>query len=303
MKNSTSILLTGLLATGCASLPAMKGNPWDRDVNYVIEEGKETEPFEGKSDFTVAIIPDKHSSYGCQASTYLTLEKLVLSGDVKFVAREGKVGPTEHESDAFQTKKYFDRNLQIQYYKDLIDLPLEQRQQQARSRVLNHNFPSQYWHNFFFDKPSRNWEEVMPMMASVLLESVYLNQVRTIGVENQKALDDAKTALYNASGPLYEAQHLNPPDKKKAEEAEKTFRAVENEHIRIRDGHMVINIQEYAGKIKEGHLIPLHVGNLHTQDLMQRFRDKMISYKVIEHAACMEAPTCTLTIQKEDIYQ
>jgi len=137
MKNSTSILLTGLLATGCASLPAMKGNPWDRDVNYVIEEGKETEPFEGKSDFTVAIIPDKHSSYGCQASTYLTLEKLVLSGDVKFVAREGKVGPTEHESDAFQTKKYFDRNLQIQYYKDLIDLPLEQRQQQARSRVMN----------------------------------------------------------------------------------------------------------------------------------------------------------------------
>ena len=78
MKNSTSILLTGLLATGCASLPPMRGNPWDRDVNYVIEEGKETDSFEGKSDFTVVVIPDKHSSYGCQANAYLTLEKCLL---------------------------------------------------------------------------------------------------------------------------------------------------------------------------------------------------------------------------------
>jgi len=240
MKNSTSILLTGLLATGCASLPPMRGNPWDRDVNYVIEEGKETDSFEGKSDFTVVVIPDKHSSYGCQANAYLTLEKLVLSGEVKFVAREGREGPTEHDNENFQNMRYFDRNLQIRRYKDLLDLPFEERQKQARSWVQNHDFPSQYWHNHFSDRSSRNWEEVQPMMASVLVEAVFQNEspfyLQTIGVENQKAVDDAKTALYNASGPLYEAQHLNPPDKKKAEEAEKAFRAVENEHIRIRDG-------------------------------------------------------------------
>src|SRR3989344_3095605 len=116
-KYISTLLTTGILTTGCASLPPMKGNPWDRDVNYIIEEGKETDHFEGKSNFTVVVIPDDHASYGCQANTYLTLEKFVLAGEVKFVAREGRVGPTDHDNEYFQTMKYFDRNLHIGYYK------------------------------------------------------------------------------------------------------------------------------------------------------------------------------------------
>src|SRR3989338_11207748 len=114
MKKSISMLLTtGVLATGCASLPPMKGNPQDRDVDYAIEEGKETDHFQGKSDFTVVLFPEDHALYGCQANIYLALEKFVLAGEVKFVAREGRVGPTEHDNQAFRTMRYFDRNLQI----------------------------------------------------------------------------------------------------------------------------------------------------------------------------------------------
>jgi len=333
MKKSISMLLTtGVLATGCASLPPMKGNPQDRDVNYVIEEGKETDHFEGKSDFTVVLFPEDHSLYGCQANIYLALEKAVLAGEVRFVAREGRVGPTEHTNNYFQKMRYFDRNLHVGYYKDLLELPFEERQQQARSWVQNHDFPSRYLPDIN-DNPLRNWSKTRPMISTVLNESVY-QWIHTIGVESQETFDRAKEELTKAGDSIGKAKNIlseayvvEEDDKKyfatciddlsaKLTENEKitkkeeiftdcrdklikirknAFLVVRDEQIKYRNAGMVPNIQNYARKLSfvEGTKVLFPIGAMHVQDLTQRFKEERISYQVIEHKACEE----------EDIYE
>ncbi len=306
--------LLALAVNGCAtSLPPMKGNPWDRDVDYAIEEGKETDHFQGKSDFTVVLFPEDHALYGCQANIYLALEKFVLAGEVKFVAREGRVGPTEHDNQAFRTMRYFDRNLQIGYYQDLIELPFEQRQKQARAWVHNHDFPSRYLPNIN-DGPVRDWNQIKPMFASVLDESVY-PWIYTIGVESQKAFDRADEELDKAKDAIYSARILQPDSNFSEEQLkffnefknqlikvrEDAFLVVRDQQIKYRNADMVPNIQDYAARLNfvEGHLVLFPLGELHIPDITQRFRDEMISYRVIEHGACTEPPRNTSTVQEE----
>ena len=323
--------MVGLLSAGCASLPQIIGNPQDRDVNYVIEEGKETDHFKGKSDFTVVLFPEDHSLYGCQANIYLALEKAVLAGEVRFVAREGRVGPTEHTNKYFQNMKYFDRNLHVGYYKDLLELPFEERQQQARKWVLNHDFPSWYLRDIN-DNPARDWELARPMISTVLNESVY-QWIHTIGVESQEALDRADEELAKADGAIGKAKNIlseayvvEEDDKKyfdtcmddlsaKLTEKEKitkkeelftdcrdkliktrknAFLVVRDEQIKYRNAGMVPNIQNYARKLSfvEGTKVLFPIGAMHIQDLTQRFKEERISYQVIKHKTCEE----------EDIY-
>ena len=285
-----------LLTVGC--MPSVIGVREARDVNYIIDKGTETQSFKGKSDFTVVLLPDDHASFGCQANTYLTLEKYVLSGEVKFVAREGRVGPTEHDNKAFKTMRYFDSELQVNYYKDFLELSLEERKQTAHFWIESHQFPSQYRHNLLADKPSRNWNEVLPMMATVLDEAVYQNRVQTIGVESQEALDNADKELGKAADAMYNAKTLHPEDKKLQEQAKKDFLAVRDTQIKYRNEAMIVNIQHYASTIKERHLVPFHIGALHVPDLKGRFKAEDISYRVIEHKGCVEE----IVPVPEDIY-
>lgn len=281
---SIAAILSGLLTAGCAGLPPLVGSPQDRDMDYLLEEGKETAS-EGKSDYTVILFPDDKGSYGCQANTYLALEKLILLGDVKFIAREGRVGFTEHDNEAFGTMRYFDHELKPHHYRTFLKLSLAQRQQTANSWVQNHQFPSQYRHDGWADKPSRNWREVLPMMSTVLSEAVYQDKVITLGAEDQKALDKADEELAKAEA-VYRKADREAKDDQARKEAENAFLAVRDEQIGYRNKAMVENIQSYAGGFKEGHLIPFHVGVLHITDLAERFKEKGVSYKIVEFGAC-----------------
>ncbi len=333
MKNTICGLVTAALLSGCSSLPPVKGKPGDRDVNYAIEKGKETDHFEGKSDFTVVIIPDDHESYGCQANTYLTLEKFVLAGEVKFVAREGRVGPTEYDNKYFQTMRYFDHDLEVQYYNDLIKLPFEQRQQQAQRWVQRNEYPSWYFQNLNGD-PARDWGIIRPMISTVLIESVY-QWIHTIGVEGQKTLDQADEELAKADIAISKAKDILSPafvaekedkqyfadckgraDPKLTEEEifttcrdklikirENSFLAVRDEQIKYRNAEMVANIQKYAHQLNyvEGKMVLFPIGALHVPDLTQRFKAEAVSYKVLEFKACVGAEK--VPASSEDIYQ
>lgn len=254
------IALTMTAATGCFTFfSTSHGRREDRDVNYTLEAASVSHEFHGTTDYEVVVIPENHNSYGCQANIYLTLESML--DNIRFVAREGRVGPTEHTLDTFQKFRYYDQELNVHYYRDLITLSIEDRKKAAHQWIFSNQFPSQF-------STMDDWRYLQPMIASVLLEAVYQDTVRTIGVEDKDALEKANAVASKSP--------LTAEDKKIIVEG--------------RNKYIVENIHSHATSIASGNRVPLPIGLWHVPDLMELLKTKGISYRVVEHKPCVSTP-------------
>lgn len=262
------IFLFALMLSGCG-LFYQKGKRLDRDVLSPIVSGHVVKHEIKNSNYTIILIPDRHDSYACHASIYLTLESLPLD-EIKFIARQERVGPTEHTNEDFKTHRYYDHKLRVRYYRDIIKLSFKERIDLVHRWIEQYEFPSVY-------VPVRDWNFANPMFAPVLFEVIYQDKVKTIGVEGQKELDLAKAL----TGPFSKADLTT----------ERSLKILfEDRNIK-----MLENIDKYS-KEAGGKYVPFIVGWGHVygideknedKSLLHMIKDRGISYWLIEHGPCI----------------
>ena len=117
---------------------------------------------------TIVLIPEDHVSFECQASVYLTLDRLASEGDLLFVAREGRTNETAHTNRDFSRMRYMTGgdDFEVERYRDFIMLSGPERRALAFGWAVGGRdvWPAQYRLG-----PSRG--NTLPMIASVLLEA------------------------------------------------------------------------------------------------------------------------------------
>jgi len=260
-----SIIVGGLFFLQCdvyRSSPTAIINPEQFKQEYSF--AKITSHYQGKSDYIVVLIPNLHNSFLCQSDAYRTMELLVKR--TRFVAREGIIFNANKLVGVFHwafTGPIYFRTLEnsntrkvIAKMEYFVKLAKNIRVETVNQWIKSNQFP---------EGSEINW----PVKASYLLEAVYQDEVKCVGVE------DADTNMRAAIAVgMYEKGSIQ-------------FKKFVSEVLNPRNKSFVKNIKTVSRRDKKGDLVLFTVGVFHISGLKKLFEKEGISYIVLENKSCI----------------